>query len=373
MRELQKPFGILCCLFVPVLACGILVGSSPRVVRAHDERGPVAGESRRLDHPGVGRVAFSEDGRRILSGSDPTLADDRKEVPSDCSVRTWDPTTGKQLSESVLPKAGRIIDFSPDGRQGLSTTLVDNAGERDALLQVWEISTGKELRKSVLPKGRPFLAVTPGWRSYLSLDGEDSGVLQLRDRQSGQELRRFEGHKGLVEAISFSRDGRRLLSGGHDQTVRLWDVASGKELRRLEGHKDRVNSVAFSSDGRRGVSGGGNYNSPRAVADSSVRVWDLESGKELRRFYEGEDAAVMHVAISPDGRRAISIGSFSIDSPSDPTIRVWDVETGRLLRRFTADSPSGLAGIFAHLVISPDGRYALTANMDGTVRLWELP
>ena len=196
--------------------------------------------------------------------------------------------------------------------------------------------------------------------------------------------------------MSFSRDGRRLLSGGFDQTVRLWDVASGKELRRLLGHKDGVTSVAFSSDGRRGVSGGGNYGRNGAV-DSTVRVWDLESGKELRRFYEGipsfniegESAAVMHVAISPDGRRAISIGNFSIDAPSDPTIRVWDVETGKQLRRFAAastirflapgakpsvDDPPNFALIFVDLVISPDGRYALTATADdGAVRLWELP
>ena len=216
------------------------------------------------------------------------------------------------------------MDFSPDGLQVLSSTSGALVVEEDAFLQVWEISTGKELRKFELPKSRGFKAATPGWRSYLSVN-EDSGTLQLWDCQSGKELCRFEGHKGCVEGVSFSRDGRRLLSGGFDQTVRLWDVASGKELRRLLGHKDGVTSVAFSSDGRRGVSGGGNYGRNGAV-DSTVRVWDLESGKELRRFYEGipsfniegESAAVMHVAISPDGRRAISIGNFSIDAPSDP-------------------------------------------------------
>ena len=99
---------------------------------------------------------------------------------------------------------------------------------------------------------------------------------------------------------------------GTDNTVRLWDAQTGKEIRKFEGHTEAVWSLAFSPDGRRALSGSGRYtlDSP----DTTVRLWDVETGKELHKF-EGHPQTVWGVVFLADGRRALSCG--------DKTARLW--------------------------------------------------
>ena len=92
------------------------------------------------------------------------------------------------------------------------------------------------------------------------------------------------GHAGLVHAITFSPDGRRIATGGADQTIRIWDAETFEELTVLTGHRQYVWSLAFSPDGQTLVSGSG---------DSTVRLWDtaplavrLQARRDRRRILE---------------------------------------------------------------------------------------
>jgi WD40 repeat protein len=154
----------------------------------------------------------------------------------------------------------------------------------------------------------------------LALLGSEDRTVRLVDVEAGREVRCLRGHTDHLCAVALSADGRRALSAGRDGTVRLWDAAAGRELRRLEGHTNVVFALAFSPDGSRALSGAGEHYREGKWAkgeDHSVRLWDVETGRQLAEF-AGHTRAVFSVAFSADGRRAAS-GS------ADQTARVWNL------------------------------------------------
>src|SRR5262249_55719184 len=117
-------------------------------------------------------------------------------------------------------------------------------------------------------------------------------------------------HISDILSVAFRSDGKTVVSGSLDGTLRIWDVASGQSLRTLQGHTFIVRAVAFSPDGKTVVSGS---------ADGTLRLWDVDSGQTLRTL-EGHTGAVLAVAFSPDGKTVVS-GS------ADNTLRIWPIFT----------------------------------------------
>ena len=103
----------------------------------------------------------------------------------------------------------------------------------------------------------------------------------------------------LISSVAISPDSKRIVSGSWDTMIRVWDLESGRELRTLVGHSQNIRSVAISPDNKLIVSG---FN------DKTIKVWDLESGRELRTLV-GHREHITSVAISPDSARALYISS----------------------------------------------------------------
>jgi dipeptidyl aminopeptidase/acylaminoacyl peptidase len=120
--------------------------------------------------------------------------------------------------------------------------------------------------------------------------------MYLFDAKTGQHVRSFTGHTAAIVSAVFSSDGKRLLSGSDDHTMRLWDVATAKQVQVFHGHENCVKSVAFSPDGKQALSGS---------TDATVRLWDIDTAKELKVFRKHTEPLVA-VAFVDQGRQTLS-------------------------------------------------------------------
>ena len=242
-----------------------------------------------------GQVAFAPDYKTLAAVAEP------EEVP-----RLWDVVRGKVLHNLPVQRPWGPMGFTPDGRllavasaEGLSLWDV-NTGQKYCCLEdsgdchgftfspdgravaatrwkdgisVWETATGKRRRRwCPQPPVLSCQTFTADGRRLAASSWRD---LWLFDVASGRSLAGTLSHPGLlistetVLAVALSPDGRLLASGkSADHFVYLWDVATGKRLRRLSGHLDCVRALAFSPDGKRLVSGGD---------DGLAFVWDMKA------------------------------------------------------------------------------------------------
>jgi WD40 repeat protein len=168
--------------------------------------------------------------------------------------------------------------------------------------------------------------------------------------RAGKELCCLHGHRGKVHAAIFLGHHRFALSAGEDRTVRHWDLQQGTELRC---YPDRTNSsLCVSPDCRHALSG--------SISDGMIRLWEVSTGRELRRF-NGHMSWVLSLAFSASDRLALS-------ASADGTVRLWEVDTGRELRRMLGHKGEVSGAVFVGVA----DQHALSCGADRTVRLWDL-
>ncbi len=179
----------------------------------------------------------------------------------------------------------------------------------------------------------------------LVLSSSRGGAVMVRDAVTGAIVRAFERVRGEIFSAAFSPDAVAVLATGQWGPCRLLDVATGALVREIP-QKD-AQDVAFVDDSRALIAGDG----PR------LALWDVNAGREVRVF-EGHERMVTHVLVTPTGR--------VVSASSDQTVRVWDLETGAQLASWP--QPESIGSV----VLSPDGRSVLVGLSYGKIRLLDL-
>ncbi|KAJ1302517.1 hypothetical protein OPQ81_002835 [Rhizoctonia solani] len=170
-----------------------------------------------------------------------------------------------------------------------------------------------------------------------------------RPSQIGQPL---NGHKGTIYSVAYSPLGDIVASGSKDHTIRLWDPNTHQQIGQpLQGDGGEVNSVAFSPSGNLIASGS---------HDGNIRLWDTQRRVTTSNPFTEDGGSVLSVAFSPDGTCLVS-GS------TRGTVCVWDVE-----HRTTAFKPlKGHKDKVYSVARSPSGSQITSGSKDHTIRLWD--
>jgi RNA polymerase sigma factor (sigma-70 family) len=161
-------------------------------------------------------------------------------------------------------------------------------------------------------------------------------------------------HGSTITGLAFTPDGKALVSGSYDKTVRVWDVADGRERRRLPPLRGSVMDMQLSADG----------NTVAAIDGDPVSLGDLRTGRFTRLGPVSPEITTC-VALSADGRTAAA-GYWDLGAGSY-TVRLWETATGKRLHECR-----GHTGKVQRAAFSPDGQTLATAGEDRTVRLWNV-
>lgn len=326
---------------------------------AHPEyRRPLAfpsGHTEIYNEGGIRCVAFSPDGTFLATGG----------MDRDRDVKLWDIEQGEQRWSITFEASAKSITFSPDGM--LVAVLV--ASDLANVLRVEDGTTiALDLGTEAWVRGNarkpPSQHTSEGVRVSFSPDGKylislgTNNTIRVRDIETGVAVKTLVGTDGYTKTIGRSPEGEYLgISIRYKDAVELWR----EEIIARFPHEMRVMTAEISSDGTLLATGG---------RDNKVRLWDVETQK-LHHTLSGHIAPIQALAFSPDGTLLVSSGMrnweeqagddgitytlFNPDSVEDRTAKVWDVATGENLATFEH------LGQVRTIAFSPDGTLLATS------------
>jgi len=315
----------------------------------------------------VRALAITPDSRYVISAAGATF-DFSTHPSSDNTLKVWD--LKREVGRPIQAgHSGRVNDIviTQNGRHAVTAAGMPTSWGKgsDNTLKVWDLSTGEELSTLVGHTGAvKAVEVTPD--GHYAVSADNSGKLIVWDLENRELLdTRVGSIYGEVTIMVLTPDGRYVITAEGDWeptdpcdtwedisdcSLKVWDLENrkSKPISIFEGHHGQVSALAITPDGRRAVS---------AALDKTLIVWDIASGMQ-QYIFTGHSEAISAVTVTPNGRYVIS------EANRDNTSSVWDLEKGAELLTMLP---------YGHVVaIAPDSKRVISVSVSGTLTVWEL-
>ncbi|TFK60274.1 WD40 repeat-like protein [Pluteus cervinus] len=289
----------------------------------------------------IWNVSFSCDSSYIISAS---LED---------TIKLWDAHTGKQIGKGFKYYNVQQVLFLPDSMHIVIAT--SNA------ISIFDIHTHKQAQTLKQDGKVTSLSVSPDG-GYIAF-GMDEGNIRIWNIQTEQKATQLVNnyydwfkfgsliHKSSqgYTSITLSPDGRYIVSGSKDKSIRVWNIHSGQQVgQSLKGHKHGIHALSFSTDSTYIVS----------ASYDGIRFWDLESGQQEKQLWKDYISCQMATSFSPDCR--------CIVTPGFRDLKMWGVLTGKQM----CQPRSYSCVLIKCLSISPNGRFIASGSDDAIIRIW---
>jgi WD40 repeat protein len=282
-----------------------------------------------------------------------------------------------------FPSACNRLAYSGDGKTLVGACFEQKNEEQFGFVRIWNAETTCILREFGALRDAPRVAVSLDGSivALEAAEGFDPGVRHGRvviiaETRTGAKRRRIPISRRLA-GLALSPDAAKVAAVDVSGSIDVFDTATGEVVRHAVvartahepaiavriGSRGVVFSAAISADCSRAV--------VSTFGDDAASVWDLNKGVELRRLQlDSEGSLASMIALSPDKRVIATspwIGPGVV--PRSSSIRFYDVESGRLIKRYSV--PEG--NVATPLAFTPDGRRLISGMADGTALVWEVP
>jgi WD40 repeat protein len=285
----------------------------------------------------------------------PNAASGLLAITAGATIDLWDVTQHRRVRTIALGQNYRpnCLVLSPDG-----TTLAAGVATRGAEIRLWRAADGALIGSLKSRKNAhvSHMAYSPDGKVLAAIGS--GGPLVFFDITTGKELDTLSSVRLADGPLAFSPDGITLATTGDRQSLHFWEPATGKDrLATPEAHVGDVAALAWLNDGKTLVSGS---------RDRTVRIWDRATGRPTRML--AHDGWVESLAVSGDGKYLVTGSSY----PESAKVQVWNPTTGERIHIWSVEGTKAGLRFLRGVTLTEDNSCVIAAFADGALQGWDV-